>query len=538
MPGLPNDTRYIDSLTGHGPYAVDADAARPNVVLVSVDMIPPEAYRADGYRAHLHTPNLDRLQADSVTFTNAFCTSPLCGPSRAGLVTGRYPYLTVNEERAHDGHAYALRGDDIIYPEYLRASGYTTRHVGKCHVGAAKYLDAFGENAHPWDRWAPPITDDDAYHEYLESLDVAGWRFAREIRGVRADRVTPGNLYGGWLEQPDGRPFPVEATYPYYLATRAARTLRTVQRRTGGGGPIYLQVDFFAPHQPFLIPSGLDEREAALRQVVGVPASFRDLQAAGFRAPPDEPKIYQTCRRSVGLYEQETLRDYMVANLLQVEVLDRALGVVLDALRDEGLYDASVIVCLGDHGEMNGERALVDKGVYGHPKVMRVPLVIHDAGGGRGGSTEDTPVTLLDVAPTVLGLAGVSPYHRLDGVDLLPLVRGQTSERAQDFLFEAGWHVAPNPAVAIQHRMPDGRHFVYTYNLTDDRDELYDLADPTYANRATDPALADVRDFMIRRMADVLRSDRRWRCYWHTMRVVHGDRVDVEPGDHQMFVPE
>jgi arylsulfatase A-like enzyme len=537
MAGLPDDTRYVDALRNHGPYALDPNTPRPNVFVISVDMIPPEAHRHDGYRDVMHMPALDRLEADSTVFNNAFCPSPLCGPSRAAFMTGRYTYLTVNDERAHDGHEFHVRHDDILFPEYLQAAGYVTRHVGKCHVGAGKYIDAFTENAHPWDRWAPPLADDDEYHQHLDSLGVGGWRYAREVLGRRPDRKTPGDNYGGWLEQDDGRPFPLEATYPYFLAARAARTLRTVANRTGRGRPIYMQLDFFAPHQPFAIPAGLEDREQALREVVRVPETFAQLVEAGFGRLPGEPKIYQTYRGSLGLYDAESVRDYMVANLLQVEVLDHAIGVFLDAMRDEGLYDDSMVILMADHGEMNGERGLVDKGVYGHPKVVRVPFIVHTPG-AKTAEQIDTPITLLDLAPTVLGLAGVNPHARLDGADLTPILGGDQSDRAQDFLFEAGWHIGPNPAVSIQHRFEDGRHYLYTYNLTDDHDELYDLNDPTYANLAGDSGHAELRDQMLARLADVLKSDRRWRCYWHTLRVVHADRVGAEPGDRQMFAPE
>ena len=538
MPGLPDATKYIAPRTGHGPYALNEAARRPHIFLITVDMIPPEAYRKEGYRQVMQLPNLDRLESKSVTFANAFCPSPLCGPSRAAFLTGRYPYLTVNEERAHDGHTYVLRQDDIIFPEYLRASGYVTRHVGKCHVGAAKFLDAFGENDHPWDRWAPPIHDDDEYHQYLESLGVKDRRAKKEIRGLRSDRTSLGNLYGCWLEQEDGRPFPLEATYPYYLATRAARTLRTVRRRTGRGKPIYLQLDFFAPHQPFMIPSGLEDRERELRKAVKLPESFYALQRNNFKPPVGEPKVYQTYRTAHGLYAEETARDYIVANLLQVEVVDRAMGVFLSALQEEGLYEDSVIIFMGDHGEMNGELALVDKGVYGHPKVVRVPLVVHMGDAAQTGRNIETPVTLLDVAPTILSQAGIAPYHRLDGSDLGQMIQGEAIERSQDFLFEAGWHLAPNPAVSIQHRYEDSGHFLYTYNLADRYDELYDLCDSSYRNLAADPDYQSIRDDMIRRLGGVLRSDPRWRCYWHALRVEHADRVRVEEGDQQMFIPE
>lgn len=537
MLGIPSNARYIDALRGAGPYALNESAPRPNIFVITVDMIPPEAYTNDGYRNILHTPNMDRIQDESVTFTNAFSISPLCGPSRAATMTGRYPYLTVNAERAHDGHEYELRPGDIIFPEYLLSSGYVTRHVGKCHVGASKFIDAFGENAHPWDRWAPPLHDDDEYHQHLDALGIGAWRFKRSIEGRRPDRITAGDHYGGWVEQIDGQPFPLEATYPYYLGLRAARTVRTLCTRTGRGRPIYMQLDFFAPHQPFFIPDGMKQREAALREAISIPKSCCELLRNGFKPDPNEPSVYQTYRLSTGLYTEEAVRDYIVANLLQVEVLDHAIGVFLDALESESVYRDALVIFAADHGEMNGERCLIDKGVYGHPKVVRVPLIVRCPKAKFARQQVETPVSLLDLCSTILRQAGISPHARLDGIDLMSLIQGETPHRPRSILFEAGWHEAPNPAVAVQ-RYVDGRHYLYTYNLTDRRDELYDLSDLTYTNLAGSREFGAVREAMVRRLAQTLRGDRRWRCYWHTMRLQHSDLLGVEAGDQQMFEPE
>ena len=429
--------------------------------------------------------------------------------------------IMVNEERAHDGMAYELRRDDILFPEYLKHGGYATRHVGKCHVGTAKFLDAFGENDHPWNYWAPPLHDDDEYDQYLQDLGVKGWRFSRTIRALRGD--DPDAHFGGWAEQDDGSPLPIEATYPMFLAQRAAGTLNSLCRGTGRGRPVYFQLDFFGPHQPFVIPAGLEERERRLREVIELPASFAAARDADFGALDREPYIYQVYRKRLALYREDALRDYVVANLLQVELIDRALGVFFQSLRDEGLYDDAAIVFMADHGEMNGERALVDKGVYGHPKVMQVPFIFRSPRGEHAGRSISTPVSLLDLCPTLLGLCGITPSDRLDGHDLMPLVRGDSAERPQDFIFESLWHVAPNPAVAIQHRYDDGRHFIYTFNLCDRHDELYDLNGPAFRNLATDAEHQGVRTDMIRRLWSVLRQDRRWRCYRDPMHLAHGD---------------
>jgi arylsulfatase A-like enzyme len=531
---MPQSSHYIDPIRARGQHTRQAGAG-PSIFLISVDMVSPDMYGRGRYAEHIQTPNIDQLRRDGVWFDNAFCNSPLCGPSRASYLTGRYAYLTVNEERAHDGFETELRTDDIIFPEYLRHSSYCCRHVGKCHVGTGKFMDAFGENDSPWNRWAPPLSDDDAYGIYRKELGVQGMRFRREVRGLMPDRSTPGNSYGGWVEQVTGDAFPVEATYPHYLARRAAQIARL---HAGRHQPLYLQLDFFAPHQPFFVPAGNEEREAELREIVEIPESYSQMANRDFAPLPDEPYVYQQYSRHWGLYEEQTMRDYLVAHLLQMEVLDGAIGVFLDALSEAGFYEDSMIIFLGDHGEMNGHRALIDKGVYGHPRVERVPLCLKLPHGESAGQGVSAPVCLLDLAPTVLQTAGISPRARLDGESLLPLVHAEKSERDRPFIFESGWHVTANPAVSIQKQIPGRGHFLYTYNVTSPIDELYDLSDQTYRNLAPDENYRDVLTRMMRELGTVLQADRRWRCYWHSYRLEKHAELEIESGDTQMFVPD
>jgi arylsulfatase A-like enzyme len=519
-------------------------AHRLPIVLISIDMVPPDFYRDGETNSGLaRTPALDQLRADGVWFANAFANSPLCGPSRASYLTGRYPYLLVNEERAHDGMEVFLRPDDIIFPEYLRAAGYLTKHAGKCHVGAHKFRDAFGEADAAWDRWAPPLTDDDGYLAHLRRLGVDPPVFRNSLRGFRPDRKTEGNNYGGFVTQPDGSPFPEEATYPHYLAALAAeRITAAMEQGAADGQPLYLQVDFFAPHQPFMIPAELEARAAELRSHVTLPPSFHEAAEADCSRLPGEPRVYELYRRSFGIYDAAVMREYIVLNILQMELLDRAVGNVLAALAEHGLYDDALVLFLGDHGEMNGEKALLDKGSYAHPRVARVPFGVKLPGGANAGAVADAQVCLLDLAPTVLEAAGIAPAARFDGLSLWPLLRQPNAVPAafedRVMLFEACWHIAPNPAVAFAARTPDRGQYWYAYNLTSDCDELYDLADPAYRNRIGEPELSEARVEMVRRLAAFLRADPRWRCYWHTFRLDKTADLPPEEGDLQMLRPE
>lgn len=532
--------KYLNPKQCRHPYTLREGAARPDMFVFTMDMVTPDFYREpSAYRSHLRMPAWGRLERDSVCFDNAFSTSPLCGPSRAALFTGRYSYVQVNEERAHDGFEVEVKPGDAIYPEYLKAAGYLTAHIGKSHIGVETFVRAFGESCSPWNRWAPPVYDDPEYHQYLQRLGVKGFRFQREIRGLKVDRRTPGNRHGGWLVQEDGSQFPMAATYAHYCVDRAIGHLDSLLlRRRESAAPIYLHVDLFEPHQPFLIPAGLEAQEAELRRTVRLPEGYLRWRDRGFTPREHEPHIYETYRRNWGLYDEHTALDYLIAHMLQMEVIDRALALFLDALEARGLYRDGLVMLSSDHGEMNLEEGLLDKGAYGHPKVGRVPLLMKLPGGAGAGRHVDPPVCLLDVAPALLDQAGVQVPASWDGESLMDrLVPGDPGRR-KPFVFESGWHIAPGFAVAIQLYEGPAAHYRYVYNTTSPHDELYDMNDPTYRNLIADPAFQPVVDRALAALQQIFHGDARWRCYRQSFDLEKAERLSVTAGDNQMFIPE
>jgi arylsulfatase A-like enzyme len=529
--------RFIKRKEGKHPFHA-SDVKRPNIFLITVDMVSPDHWHPQrSLHREMELPVIRSLARDGVSFNNCFTTAPLCAPARAALATGRYSYITANGERAHDGHETVLRPDDVIFQEYLKATGYRTKHAGKGHLGTQKFIDAFDENGPGWDRWAPPVQDDEEYLTYLRRLGVKPARYKKELIGLQQDRKSRWVSWGGWIEQVDGNPFPVEAQYSFYLARRAVEKLDAALEGNDGRDPVYLQLDLFDPHQPFSIPAGFEKREQALREAFRLPASYERVRQNDWRRFADEPKIYDFYRRNWGLYNPETALDYMVANALQMEVVDRALDHLLSAIKQRGLYDDSILAFTADHGEMNARGALVDKGVYLCPDVLRVPLTVKmPASSGVGHRTIDMPVSHLDIAPTLLEVAGIQPEARLDGRSLLPYLRGE-DQRDRELFMECGWHVGVNFGCAIQRWQPGG-HYLYTYNCSDSVDELYDLnsADPVnLAQRTEHKAL---HGEMARRMGAFLASDPRWLGYWHSFRLDHyGELPKAETRDVQMFRP-
>ncbi len=563
---------YIDMKTGKGPFRLvpgrQVEGKAPDIFLISMDMVPPQFYLEDG----ANTPALDSLKKDGVFFRNAFASAPLCGPSRASYLTGRYPYITGNSERAHDGHATELRGSDIIWPEYLKAAGYHTRHSGKSHVGTEIFTRVFSENDDPWHRWSPPWYDDEKYLQFLGERKLERFSFDREIRGISWSGSGEGNSYGGWLKEQNGRPFPEDATYPAFLVSKA---INSIERRRDTGKPLYFQLDFFGPHQPFAIPGGWEEREREIRRGIKLPESWKEWEKSGFGEIANQPRVYQLYRKNWGMRRRETLIDYLVANQLQYELIDRMIGNFLYYLKEKGLYKNSLIIFIADHGEMNGEWGCIDKGAYLNPQVLRVPIILklpdgfsdsisaggsfdsHSAGISAGGSSAghsaeegvtkprgvvcDTPCSLLDIAPTVLEAAGIEIPERLDGVSLLDTLSGMKRPDDKPIMFDVWNHVVPNPSVGMifesSQEISEGKFYLYTYNATDSIDELYDISGYSgLENLFGNPDYEEVYREALSVMNRCLSQDERWEVYKGYFQLENAEKLKLPPLDTQKFL--
>jgi arylsulfatase A-like enzyme len=299
---------------------------------------------------------------------------------------------------------------------------------------------------------------------------------------------------------------------------------------------MYLQLDIFDPHQPLSIPAGFEKREQELRQVITVPKSYRAVKERNWQRAKDEPEILDIYRRYWGLYDEKNLLDYLVGYVLQMELVDKVIGMVLEGLKERGLYENSMIALISDHGEMGGRRALIDKGVYLYPDVLRVPMVMKLPHGQTAQPPViDSPVSLLDLSQTLLDTAGIHAVAKFDGISLLPQMQHAEEPKERTLLFFGGWHVGVNFACGIQHQFPDGRQFLYAYNCSSPVDELYDLKSDDAVNLIDQKEYASVREEMTHRLGAALQSDPRWVGYWSEFRVARFASLPQPKGDMQLF---
>jgi choline-sulfatase len=435
----------------------------PNVLFVLTDQQRADSLGVLGGVGA--TPTFDALAGEGALFTSCMATSPVCVPSRFSLMSGWYPHnLGVQENRAVTlpvsvgtwvgtlrarGYRTAMFGKNHLHPE----GGDLRRSVGLLHrlgfddvdeVGGPRVLQSCRAN----------ITDLWETHGLLDAY-----------RHDVADRLatTP------WVARPS--PLGPDLYYDAYVARQAAAYLRAYDRDQ----PWCCYVGFPGPHEPWDAPepwaSSYDP--AAMAPATPAPMSVAvhpegELERRLAAAPAPEPKDVAALRANYAG---------------SVALIDSLVGELLDTVRARGEWDDTIVVVTSDHGELNGDAGLLYKEVF-LDGAVRVPLIVRDPSTEHAGRV-DGPVELLDVAATVLDLAGALEGGEFrKSVSLGDVVRGRAESppradalsefRGEVMLATSGWKIALNAA---------GETCL-----------LFERGSPEIVNRAGDPALSDVQE--------------------------------------------
>lgn len=337
------------------------------------------------------TPNIDRLAARGVRFDRAYCTYSLCGPSRNSMLTGLYPNST-----GILGNSQLFRQsipEQISLPQAFRHDGYLAVRLGKLyHYGVP---GGIGTDGH----------DDPASWE-MEFNPAGVDRLAEE---KQVFTIVPGN-YGAtlsWLASPS----PDAKHTDGMLADQAEWVLeRCAQRKDR---PFFVALGFFRPHTPFVAPKEYFRPypEAEMPVVTGVEEDQKDLPAPAL----------STRRREDEMLNDDLRRKAVQAYYASISFMDAQVGRVVAALDRLGLAENTVIVFTSDHGFHLGEHGLWKKHTL-FEEAARVPLIIAAPGAVRG-RVAASPVSHVDLYPTLADLAGVKAPANLQGQSLVPLLK-------------------------------------------------------------------------------------------------------------------
>lgn len=440
------------ALLAAGTPATDASQERPNLLVIVTDDQRGDTLGCAGH-PFLQTPSIDGLAADGVRFENAFVTTPICAASRASLLTGTW-------ERRH-GYTFGtppLADEEIAasYPVLLRESGYRTGFIGKFGVrtnadatdGMFDFHRSYGQ---PFVKTMP---DGTARH----LTDITGDDALDFLDGCEA-----------------GKPFCLTLSFNAPHAEDATRS----NPYPHSPPEAELYVDDVLP--PPLVESDFWE---------GLPSFFADsLHRVRWFWRWDTPEKYD-----------RFLRDYY----RMVTGIDRVIGDVLAELRRRELADNTVVLFIADNGYYLGSRGFAGKWSH-YRESLWVPFVVHDPRApseARGRVVEELALN-VDLAPTILELAGLTPPPSVQGASLAGTVQGEPAPDRTDFLFEHLFDHAQIPRMEGVR----GERYVYARYIDHlpEGEFLHDLVtDPLEReNLARDPAHAE-RLEALRRRCDAL----------------------------------
>ena len=458
---------------------------QPNILWICTDQQRHDTIGALG-NLHIHTPTLNRLVAEGVAFTSAYCQTPICTPSRASFLTGRYPsHLGVNS------NSNARFPDDAqLITRTLAETGYDCGMAGKLHLstvtGRVEPRPDDGYRVFKWSHHPRPETywevQHHAYHQWLEEQGV-DWFDYYPTQPWR-EKVHASAAAG------------IESRYHQttWCANEAIAFMSDPRK-----GPWLMSVNPFDPHpqgaffsapqeyldkyDPVSLP-GPHFRESDLENQ----ARLRDID---FQSTATRPEEYPA-------------REMQAAYYASIELIDAQVGRMLEALKTSGQRENTVVIFMSDHGEMLGDHGLTRKGCRFYEGLVHVPLIISSPSRFQGGVRSRELVELIDIVPTLLELAGLDVPDDVKGRSLLPILTGESTAGSHRDVVRSEFRDAldmPNRSHADM--IFDGRHKLVVYHGTG-LGELFDLEeDPHEFDNLWDAGeAADIKGELLIRLFD------------------------------------
>ncbi|MBI5684955.1 MAG: sulfatase [Verrucomicrobia bacterium] len=429
---------------------------RPNILFVLCDDLRWNALGCAGH-PHLKTPHIDRLAAEGVRFENTFCTTSLCSPSRASILSGLYAHShgVVNNFTEYPTNF-------VSFPMRLQASGYDTAYIGKWHMGEDN------DKPRPGFNWFVTHKGQGKYFD--TEFCINGLRHETP-KGYYTHVVT--DLALDWLKRPhDGKPWLMmigqKAPHSFYFPEPK------YSNAFAGVTVKYPDTAFHLDGKPVWIK----ERLYTWHGIYGPLFEWRK------KFPDDRPEAVKDFENMVHAYWSTILS------------VDDSVGRLFRFLEESKQLDNTIIVFMGDNGLLEGEHGMVDKRTA-HEPSLRIPLIVRYPGLAKGKVVAQQALT-VDVAPSLLELCGAPPLKNIHGRSWVKLVRkGDPAWRKSwfyEYNYEKQFPYTPNVRAVRTDgwkyiHYPHGddspdRHMAELYNLANDPDERRNLiADPACAKK-------------------------------------------------------
>jgi len=487
---------------------------KKNVIIITTDQ---QRYDSLGclHTSYVKTPNIDRMAGKGVVFERTYCTNPTCTPSRASIFSGKYT----------SGHGAWSVGvnipeDTVFLSHRFKEAGYRTHLIGKAH------FNGFGET-------------EGRSHEEIRSWERRFPQFGGPYYGFESVELSMGHTtfgiaghYGSWIKEKSG----IQNVNTFLNATMMAdqkfggeaydwdipmelhnnswvveKSIEFLRNMADSGTPFFLSIGFQDPHHPHAVPS---EYAAKIDPSLMTLPDFEQGEL------DDKPGYFRQANRGE-LEKSEWKRKYTIAGqdpsynyntvsekdarlgkayyYTMVEMIDTAMGKIMDTIENLGFNENTVIVFTTDHGELLGDHGIWMKGPFHYEQLIKVPLIIQYPKLNHSGRRVQKLVSQVDIAPTLLNECGLAIDSSLDGVDLGDYLDDKISSIHDSVFVEC----IDDPS-GIRLKTIITERYKLTCHLGQCLGELYDLENDTREkiNLWKHVAYADVRQELLLRIIE------------------------------------
>ncbi len=464
-------------LSGCRDLQVSGKERRPNILFIMADDHAAQALSCYGSR-YIETQHIDRLAAEGMVFDKAFVTNSICAPSRAVILTGKHSHLNgVKDNRSR------FDSCQLTFPRILHEAGYQTALVGKWHLksqpGGFDYWNILPGQGDYYNPGFINNGSDTSYHGYVTNIitDLAlQWLSSLDNKRPFLLMVHHKAPHRNWmpdvkyLDAFDGMAFPLPASFDddYYGREHLHKQQLTIAHHMD------MVYDLKIPCDTCPVAEVNEWARNEYRQQMMAMDTIQ--QTAWHRGYQQEISHYETSRftddQLVNWKFQRYLQDYLRCILS----IDENVGRILNHLDQLGLADNTVVVYTSDQGFFLGEHGLFDKR-YMYEESLRIPLVMKYPGMIRPGLVCHELVQNLDIAPTILELAGLDAPDDMQGRSLYPLFEEPVQSGWRNAVYyqfyESGWGVPQHYGIRTRS------HKLIHFLCEPDHWELYDLdSDP------------------------------------------------------------
>ena len=442
-----------------------AKSKRKNILFVVCDDLNTHV-STSGYQPIL-TPTLSKFAKESMTFNRAFCQYPVCGPSRASFLSGLYPQSTGVLNNTFD--IRKTRPGTISMPQFFKENGYWTASVGKVfHNTKSDHGDVAWNESLRFDNDELAVVREarekfEAEHGSIDkNPNKRKWKaLKRQVSGKLDAQTPPGRGRSGLTDaqHKDGK--------------NARQVVKWLKDKPNGDKPFFIALGLQKPHVPFLAP----DKYFDLYPFDKITYETDRSNMWDFLPQSAVSKRYEAFGFEMGKENHPLRKEYMQAYHACISFIDAQLGLVLDAVKKNGLWEDTIIVFTSDHGYHLGDHYIWGK-VTLFDIGAKVPFIVRVPGLSKAGATSEAMVELIDVYPTLADLTNIKAPDHLQGASLRPLLGHPERLGKKKYAYSVVTR-GPGLGYALRNqnwrygKWPDGEEL---YNLRNDPQEKNNLA--------------------------------------------------------------